>query len=213
MYAIRSYYATGYNLAVCRNEYLVQNCLIHNGGRRQLSFHVYDADGLTFSGITIEGSTFHDGYHGSGIGIAMDGSRNNNHFQNIIIRGNQFYDSPTRDADSDGWDQSAFCSLRAQETGSSIDNAQVYNNTFKYCTSYALNLDGCNGVNVYHNTFYNFNLNTTGLYMYHILIATEGVNTDIDIKNNIFYGTQTYSVTGKTKSITIDASQNRNNFV
>ncbi len=197
--------ANGYNLSVCRNNLLIRNNEIFEGGRRQISVHIYDADNLTFSGITIDGNICHDGYHGSGFGIAMDGSRVGNRFENIVVKNNLFYDRTTRNPAIDGWDPSSFGALRAGETGSSIANVEIYNNVFMYPNTYALSITNVQNATVYNNTFYDFNHNTTTTYSYHVLVGEK--NTGLKIKNNIFYGTQSYSITGKTMSVVIESGQ------
>lgn len=198
----------GYNLAICRNNILIQNNLIHDGGRRCISIHVYDADNLTFKNILIEGNTCHDGYHGTGVGIAMDGSRHGNRFQDIIIRNNLFYDPPERNLPVEGFDPSSFCALRAGEPGSSIENVEIYNNIFKFPTTYATAIYNIDNVKVYNNTFFDFNKHCprgAGYNLFHIDIANE--STKVDIKNNIFYGTGDYDYLGSQNSILVQSSQ------
>jgi len=178
----------GYNLAVVRSDMLVQNNEIHDGGRRNISVHIYDYSGMTVSNIIFEGNIFHDGYHSSGVGINMDGVRANNRFEDIIIRNNIIYDSPERNPLVDRFSMNEMCSLRAGEMGSSIANVEIYNNIWMYPTYECIELYNVDSVKIYNNTFYDFNHNASPLgYILHIDIS-HGC-TNVDIKNNIFYGT------------------------
>lgn len=200
----------GYCLDVVRNNLLVQNNDIHDGGRRIISYHIYDYSGVTFSGITIEGNILHEGYHGSGFGIAMDGPRSNNTFTNIIIRNNLIYDSPTRNLTTDGFDPTTQGHIAAGESGAKISNVQVYNNIWMYGTAYGLELYNVTNATVYNNTFYNFNPNGSSLG-YRVQLDISHGSTGIVIKNNIFYNSVSYDVLHSQPAIYLEGDQPRAN--
>jgi len=182
---------SGFHLSVCRNNLLIQNNEVHDGGRRNTSVHIYGAQGITISGITFDGNILHDGYHSSGIGLVLDGWEKNNRFENIIIRNNLIYDNPERNPSVDGFSVSEMGSIRASILGGglnpSISNVEIYNNIWKNTTAQCLMLENVDDVKIYNNTFYDFNHNIPKpAYLTHIQIQTGC--TDIDIKNNIFYG-------------------------
>jgi len=196
----------GYNLAVVRNDYLVQNCEIHEGGRRNISFHIYDASDLTFDGIIIEGNELYSGYHGSGFGIAMDGGRHNNHFKNIIIRNNLMYNESTRNPSVDGFASSSLGALRAGETDATIEDVSIYNNIFKNTMIYAIQIENVDTIKIYNNTFYDFNHNIPRGSGNEYQLEFANGNTQVKIKNNIFYGTGVYSYQSNY-NIVIQSSQ------
>jgi hypothetical protein len=195
----------GYNLAVVRSDMLVQNNEIHDGGRRNTSVHIYDYSGMTVSNIIFEGNILYNGYHSTGVGINMDGSRYNNRFENIIIRNNLIYDSPDRNPLVDDLSINEMCSLRAGESGSSIANVEIYNNIWMYPTYQCIELYNDDNVKIYNNVFFDFNHNKSPLgYILHIDIS-HGC-TNVDIKNNIFYGTSDWSIT-PVNSIYVESTQ------
>jgi hypothetical protein len=196
----------GYHLAVVRNDMLIQNNEIDEGGRRLISIHLYDYSGLTFSDIIIDGNTLYGGYHGNGIGIAMDDGRSNNRFENITIRNNLIYDSPTRNPSVDGFDVTQQVHLAAGEPGASIANVNVYNNLFKYTTNISLELYNVENVTVYNNVFYEFNPNGSPLG-YSIQLDISHASTAVDVRNNIFYNTVSYDVLHAQPSVYLEPDQ------
>ncbi len=184
---------SGYALAVIRNDLLIRNNDIHDAGRRIVSIHLYDYSGITFSNIIIEGNILHEGFHGSGFGIAMDDGRSNNTFKDIIIRNNIIYDSPSRNLTNDGFDPTTQGHIAAGESGATIANVQIYNNIWMYSTAYGLELYNVDNVTVYNNVFYSFNPNGSSLGYRNQLDISHG-STNIDIKNNIFYNPLSYDI-------------------
>lgn len=192
----------GYHLAIMRNDMLIQNNEIHDGGRRNTSFHIYGSQGITISNIIIEGNNLHDGYHSSGVGLPLDGWETDIHLRNIIIRNNLIWDSPTRNPIVDGFDTDEMCTIKASTAGNSITNVQIYNNIFKYVNQSGILLDKADSVNVYNNTFYDLNHNiSTGINMYQIEI--KHACHVINIKNNIFYSTILWSHNSSAHNIVL----------
>jgi len=183
----------GYNVSVARSNMLIQNNEIHNGGRRQISINWYSVNNNTADNIVIENNWCHDGNHGSG--MACDVTDNsNNHVTNIYVRNNlftQLEDWGTHEDD----EYSTFGSFRALSSGSSISGIYIYNNVYKYVSNYCYQFVCVDNVYIYNNTFYDLNhhFNT---YAYHLQLAGQNGQscTNVNIKNNIFYTTNTYSV-------------------
>ncbi len=196
----------GYNCSVCRSNMTIKDNEIFEGGRRGISIHVYDADNLSFSDINIIGNTCHDGYHGTGVGIAMDGSRYGNKFSKVLISGNLFYDPAERDIYEEEIDPSAFISVRAGEKNSSITDVKVVNNIFKYPTNHCLELLNVQETRVFNNTFYDFNHNIPSPGQVYQIDISNGCK-DVDIINNIFYGTGNYDFVTTNRCIFIESTQ------
>jgi hypothetical protein len=178
----------GYNLAVCRNDMLIQNNHIHDGGRRNTSVHIYGTDDISISNIIFEYNNLHDGYHSSGVGIVLDAASEeiNDHFTNIIIRNNLIWDSSSKNPSVDGFATNEMCTLKADAPGCSISDVSIYNNIWKYVNQSGMWLKNVNNANIYNNTFYDHNHNIPSpSNMPQVSVDIDCTN--IKIKNNIFY--------------------------
>jgi hypothetical protein len=200
------YLETGYNISVIRSNMLIQDNEVFEGGRRNTSFHIYGTTDLTYSDMTVEGNYLHNGYHSTGIGFALD-NEDDTHYNNIIIRNNFVYDPPEYDPYTGVGSNNEMCTVRAIASGSDISNVEIYNNIFMYPSGFIVWFQNVNNASVYNNTFYDFNHNipTAGGNIHQINIDYDC--TDIKIKNNVFYGTVSWSYNNSCHNVVVGSSQ------
>ena len=197
----------GYHLAVSRNNLLIQYNEVHDAGRRNSSVHMYGSSNITLSNITFEYNNFYDGYHSTGPGvIAFESNTSNNTFDNVIIRNNRVWQSPTKNWQADGVDPSGGILLTGGGSNNAhINNVQVYGNIIGYPDGIGMRIVHANNVDIYNNTFYDFAPLITSYTIPQIMI--EDGSTNINIKNNIFYGSQDYHINNLTRAILIASDQ------
>jgi hypothetical protein len=203
-------FETGYHLAILRSNMIIQNNEVHDGGRRDTSFHLYGTSatqGIRISNITIEKNNFHNGYHSTGVGLICN--QPNNIIENAIIRNNLIWDPVMRNASADGLSPNEMCSIKDESAGfaCTVRNIQVYNNIFMHVTQSGVWLDGVDNVSIYHNTFYDFNPNLLPPYQAQSIKVSNDCN-NITIKNNILYGTGNRTLNGGLNNLYISYSQN-----
>jgi hypothetical protein len=193
--------SAGNHVSVCRNDLLIQNNEICESGRRNISIHIYETHPLSISNITIEHNYLHNGYHSTGGGVVLDNEADN-HFKNVIFRNNYVYDP---DATLIG-DRTEMANNYANVSGCRIEDLQVYNNLFYYSANHGLWIEGCDTAKIYNNTFYDMNhyINTAGGNIYQLYLVN---NTEVEVKNNIFYATSNYAYNTLTLEVYSPASQ------
>ena len=170
----------GFGIDVAYSDMIVRNCEIHHCGRRGISFHLYGS-GFTVKNVLIEQNYFHDGYHTTGVDISVGSGSFTGSFDGIIIRRNLFSDPPTSPATS----EHIFIQNYNHKSGvTDVNNIYIYSNIFKYPSHSAIMAEGCQGIYIYNNTFYNHNTTKSANVM-HVWIDAN--NTSVKIKNNIFY--------------------------
>ena len=173
---------TGWNLGLTRSDYLVQNNLIEEGGRRNFSFKVLVTENLTFSNIDIDNNIFKNGYHSTGPVFVFDGSPNN-HIRGIVIRNNLIEDRASYTGDTD---PSEMLAVRNDQAGGTINDVRIFNNILVSNNNKGVWHQQVDSSFIYNNTFYSFNYNIAAgvSNMTNIRIADNCTN--IFIKNNIF---------------------------
>jgi hypothetical protein len=213
MHHVGSRYAeTGYHIATMRNDMLIQNNEVFEAGRRGMSAHIYGSEGMTIDGITVEGNYFHDGYHSVGANAALGGWEDDNTIRNIIVRNNVFAQPENIPGVTYGASMVTFTAFD-DDGGLNpvIENVEIYNNVFRYCDGSQIWLRGIDGAKIYHNTFYDFVQNIPGgIEDVRFQVWVSDSCTDVDIKNNLFYGTVDSDYNLYCTDITIYQAQDHN---
>jgi hypothetical protein len=194
---------SGNHVSVTRNDLLIKDNEICESGRRNISIHIYETTPLSISNIIIEGNYLHNGYHSTGGGVVLD-NEPNNHFKNVIFRNNLVYDP---DETLIG-DRMETANNYANVSGCRIEDLRIYNNIFFYAANHGLWVEGCDTAKIYHNTFYDMNhyIPTVDGNIYELYLIN---NTQVDIKNNIFYATSDYDYNTLTLLIYSPATQDK----
>jgi hypothetical protein len=165
-----------YGLSVYHSNMLIQNNIIHDSGRRNISLNIYDR-AIAVNNITIEGNTLYHGFHTTGVDISSGGVGTLN---NILIRKNLIYDDVSETLD--GVESYHSNGIYAENVGTgSISNLYISNNVIINATSSAIQLGGLASSYIYNNTIYGVNPN---------LVAGNGIflgTGNCVIKNNIIY--------------------------
>jgi hypothetical protein len=191
---------TGYGLSLAHSNMLIQNNIIHDSGRRNISLNTYGA-AIQVSNIIVENNTLYRGFHTTGVDIASTGTGTIN---NVVIRNNLISDDVTEILDGVESIISNGMYIAEESTGD-ITNIFVYNNvvmnTTHLCMS--LNLTSCF---IYNNTFYGVNPNMTELYagMVHM-----GGGTAV-IENNIFYNNLATATNANYRCLNLEAGGTSN---
>lgn len=172
----------GYGIFTWHSNTLIQDNIIHDSGRRNISINSQDAN-LTFtvSNIIIENNVLYRGFHTTGVDVINGGTAVT--FDGIIIRKNLIYDDLTETLD--GVESYNCGQIYIQNsTGVSIVNVSIYSNIFKNSTGSTIKYSNASGY-IYNNTFWGVNPNVvTADNASHIWIEDR---SNVDIKNNIVY--------------------------
>jgi hypothetical protein len=164
------------------SDMTIQNCIIHDIGRRAISIYNYGS-GYTTTNILVEGCTLYKCYHTSGIDISC-GNGATSDFDGIIIRNNLIYD------DAASYNYGAeLLNIESYYSAHYINNIQIYNNILMNPQNSGIHLYGVHGADIFNNTFYGHNTSATDNVAQIKMTAADC--TDVIIKNNIFYSTHT----------------------
>lgn len=171
--------ASAYGLAIWHSDMLIQSNEIHDCGRRSVSYNIYATRDVTFENVTIEGNTFHHGFHTTGLDISNSGSDT---IRGFTVRNNLFEGDPTVDLAEV---PEAFNSNHVwTDAGSGLMSDFVfYNNIFTYSHGKGLTVNGMSNVLVAFNTFYGVN---PTLANYQAQLYFSGDVADITVRDNIF---------------------------
>jgi uncharacterized repeat protein (TIGR02059 family) len=170
----------GFGIDVAYSDMILRSCDIHNCGRRSLSLHVYGS-GFTVKNVLIEQNYFHDGYHTTGVDISVGSGSYTASFDGLIIRRNQFYDSPTSSVTSE---DIFIQNYNYSSLSTTVNNVYIYSNIFRSPSHSSIMMEGTQSVFIYNNTFYNHNTTKSG-NIAHLWIDAN--NSSVKVKNNIFY--------------------------
>ena len=179
---------TGFGIATIYSDLIIKNNKIHDCGRRGVAIDAYGY-GFTVENTLVENNTFYNGYHTTGIDLdvcAFGNKRYTISWNNVTIRNNLFYESPTRSA-ADG--SNLIFIQNNYPSVCDLTNIYIYNNIFKYPNGGAIMTEGIEGpVYIYNNVFYEHNPSLPAWMAFVLPQALGGQNTNSVTKNNIFYG-------------------------
>jgi hypothetical protein len=177
--------AGGYALSLWYSDMLIQNNIIHDASRRNISLYL-STQVINPHDIIIENNTMYDGFHTSSVDINTAAAGT---WDNIMIRNNLIYQNTNAiDATENPEATGMFIAVQGILTGA-ITNVYVYNNIFKTPNQWSLMLEHANSVYVYNNTFYG----TNPLIADNRGFITMSLAGNHVIKNNIFYNNMAWS--------------------
>lgn len=173
-------------LQIWHSEMVVRNNVIHDCGRRNISYNVYGdvrTDPLTFQNVLFEKNILHHGYHTTGFDISCGYGDT---FRNFVFRNNFIWDDPSADP-GDGPNDFTSMGIFLDAGPATFTDFKLYNNILKYTKQKSIVLVGVTNTSVFNNTLYGMNERSGGGYrgMVHV---TGGVQ-NLRIENNIFHGT------------------------
>jgi len=172
----------GYGIEQHHSNSFIQNNIIHDSGRRNISLDLY-GNSAQVHDILIENNTIYNGFHTAGVDMNSQGASTLN---NVIIRRNYFYNELTANIDNVEYYGSSFIYC-ANDGGGSVNNIYIYYNIFKNATAAAMAFGGAGGTDgafVWNNTFYGVSPYITATYNSIILIQA---GSNVQLRNNIFY--------------------------
>jgi len=202
------YLLSGYGTEMAYTDMTFRHDTIHDCGRRGISLDIYGS-GFTVKNVIIEGCVFYSGMHTTGIDLSVGSDKYTASYDGVIIRGNLFYDDP---ATTENSNQIFLQNHHYAGGGATVNNILIYSNVFKYPSSTSIMAEGIQSCNIYNNTFYDHNT-IKGQSVCHLWIDAH--NTNIKVKNNIFYTELTndhlgngIAITSLTDASEIDADYN-----
>lgn len=163
------------------DDMTIEDNIIHNLGRRNITVSVYDAYGLR--NIIIQNNILYDGWHTCGMdifGLAAGGS-----IDVMYIRGNFIW----QDTASTFVTQHIYVDDQTGSPGGGtcpIDSVFIYNNIFLNTSQRAIYIDEVSNAFVYHNTVYGFNPDN-----HEQQFAATPRSVDTRLINNLVYGDAT----------------------
>jgi hypothetical protein len=161
----------GFGIDAVYTDMIVEFCVIHDSGRRNISLNMYGNSNV--SNITIQNNTLYNGSHTTGVDLSQSGS---GIIDNVIIRNNLIYEDMNSTTPHS-------IMIFLQRYSGIVRNIYIYNNIFKFPIYSAIQPEGVSNVFIYNNVFYNFNASTSDAL--HIFVSAG--STNISIRNNIFY--------------------------
>jgi len=212
----------GFGMLLYHSNSWVHSNVVHDCGRRTITFRTQDSDyyiehyitdykytggalayrtnvgPLALSDILIENNTSYNGYHAQ---ISVVSEEIGAHVSNVVIRNNFVYDDSTHSVDvvgagvAPGYEgyNSGMMGFAGESTGvETFTNINVYNNILIGPTGYGLNLSYANNINFYNNLLYGLNLNAQNTFEGNIFIHNSSFKCNI--KNNIIYNNYNSSV-------------------
>lgn len=168
-----------YGLSLWHSNTVIQDNIIHDSGRRNISLNLYGND-IQVSNIIVEGNVLYHGFHTTGVDMASFGVAT---IDNVIIRKNFIYDDLTETLDGVESYNSNGIYIYSEGAGD-FTNIYIYDNIVKNTTFRAIQLNDVASSFVYNNTIYGVNPNLVGDWVG--MVTIDG-NTNCTFKNNIIY--------------------------
>lgn len=187
--------AAAYGLSVHHSDSYYAYNEIHNCGRRSISLTIYQTDPITQSNVIIEHNHFHHGWHTTSLDCSTTGEHT---IEDIIFRNNYVEGSPDIQLDGVNPNSNHVFMDNQASGGALIRNIWFYNNIFTYAHGSSIKIGEVANVNIYNNTFYNFNPTLANWQAHVYLSSTSGTTT---VRNNIFYNN---SVDNRLTAIKVD---------
>jgi hypothetical protein len=179
--------ASAYGISIAHSEVLIQNCTIHDCGRRGISlFAVHDDTHI--KNVVIEKNVFFNGFHTTGPDIQTYGT--NSSIDNVIVRNNILYDNPYQSLMAPESYPSNVIFLQ-NNNGNPLTNVHIYNNIISDNTGVAIQARAVVGLKIYHNTIMGAAYADNDSKRF--LIQLEKGTSEVMIKNNILFSDFNYS--------------------
>jgi hypothetical protein len=186
-------------LQIWHSDMVVRNNVIHDAGRRNISYNVYLDSGrsrsnLKFQRVLFDGNVLYHGFHTTGFDISCEpgtaGATLGDVFDDFTIRNNFVWDDPAADPMDNPND---FTSMGIYLYGEAalFTNFRVYNNVVKDIKQKLLVLHNVTDTAVFNNTFYGMNERAGNLETgpaYRGMVTVSGAPQDLSFDNNIVYG-------------------------
>jgi|GEM_PF-1333212 len=182
---------SAYCLAAWQSDSAVLNNVMHDCGRRAVSFNTYnDADDyVTIQNVVIDHNYFYNGWHTTGVDISTDNTIGH-HFDNFTISNNIFDDSQRMSGSAAISSNSVYVEAHIEYADTTYwTNFFIYNNVVINPVSRAFLLNGIDGLYFYHNTVYGIHPEA---HPWAVVDFSQTKN--VDMRNNIFYGTPSASI-------------------
>jgi len=182
---------TGFGIAVCYNNMLIEYDTIHDCGRRAVSVNNYGSSNI--SNVIIQYCAFYNGFHTTGVDIetGADNGIATGDLDSVVVRNCLSYED--EDADMTLLATQLLFAQGPHGMTGEIHGLYIYNNIFMYSPGRCILLEDVDTSYIYNNTFYGHNSNGTS-NMFQVQY-TDGC-TDAYLKNNIFYSDLPTSLTG-----------------
>jgi len=176
----------GYCVAVLHSDATFQYNTFKNCGRRSLSYNTYndEADYALIQNVTIDHNHFSYGWHTTGIDISTDNTIGHV-FTNFTISNNVFDDTSRLSQSASITSNSVY----VESKNSRFSDFYIYNNVVLNPVTMAFNLQKLDNLYFYYNTVYGLHPDALP---YQVTVFHD--ITNIDLRNNIFYGTSSRRV-------------------
>jgi hypothetical protein len=192
--------SAAYGLSVHQSDAYYAYNEIHNCGRRGISLNVYNTTAITQANVIIEHNHFHHGWHTTSLDAATTGGHTieNIHFRNNLVEGD-----PSIVLDAENPNSNHIYVNDESDGSGTVRGFYFYNNIFTYASGSSIKIGEVDDVQVYNNTFYNFNP-TLANWQAHVYTSD---TTHLVILNNVFHSN---SVDNSKACVKIDESNRAN---
>ncbi len=177
--------ASAIGLQIWHSDMVVRGNDIHDCGRRNISYNVYGdvRDGaLVFENVVFDGNTLHGGYHTTGFDISAGYADT---FRDFVFSNNFVWDDPADDPQDHPNDFTSM-GIYLYAGDALFTGFTVRHNILKHTKQKGLVLNALADSVVAHNTFFDMNERAGGDYRG--MITVSGAPSDLQIVNNLFYG-------------------------
>jgi hypothetical protein len=171
----------GYGIEAWHSNTLIQNNIVHDSGRRNISLNIYSGEADVHN-IIVENNTLYRGFHTTGVDLDITGVGT---IDNVIIRKNLIYDDISETLDQIESYHSNGIFAQEESTGK-ITNLYVYDNIIKNTTMIGICILNVTSSFIYNNTLYGVNPNLNLTDDGNALVFIGGLSNSI-IRNNIIY--------------------------
>ena len=170
----------GYGVDLHFSDMLIENNVVHDNGRRNLSFNIAQTSGsCTMRDVIIQDNYIYNGFHTVGIDI---GSRGVNHqVRNITIRRNKIFNNPY---ETDTRYGRGLIWVYSGGDAGDMDSIYIYNNELLNTPTAAATLRGAGTSWIINNTITAFPYNINGAFA---IVEIAGSGSKSTIMNNIFH--------------------------
>ena len=170
--------ASGYGIFLSASNSILENNDIRGQGRRSISYNIQNGTNFTIRNVKIQDNHLYDGYHTTGIDLAIQGSTNR--ISDIHIRRNkieEYYDEDKEVYTT----QLIFAYNHGDQED--MDSIYIYNNQFINTVTAAIFMENIEGMFIVNNTFTSAQ---SGFNSFYYITANSGT-VNLTSMNNIFF--------------------------
>lgn len=176
--------SSAYGIVAFHSNFLVENCVINDCGRRAISVNMYTkrpaGEEINIRNLVIRNNVFKRGYHTTSLDLAMMEECKGDTIREVYFYNNYIDDHEIFMEGEDKLSNQIF----TQEGAGYISNVYIYNNIFNRSTGRNILIEGGDSVFIWNNTIFGHNENITKSPYSNVSLNHV---RNVDYRNNILY--------------------------